>query len=235
MKKFFLILFIIVLVILVGTGLYALKFVNDFNNQIADGDSVNKIGFTDFFKEQLPDGLTVLVLPIEAEKGTTVNGKLYTTFLAKIDKVSQKVTTVELPPVSFVKGENSIQDYRAQIEKEYNVKIDKHIFYNLTALATADAAGGYGDNLFDFTQAFKDNLGGLAPYETADELLGNLGYFGTMKELTQSSQGLINLIGDNISTDLTVLELYAILDQLGTYPEDFIDMVDLNELSQYFK
>lgn len=232
MKKFFLALILITVILLVVAGLFGLKQVNDFNELISDGEETSKIGVTDFFKQPLADKMTILVLPVEAEKGTTQDGELYTIYLAGIDQTNQSVTMAELPVEDFVAGQDKAQDFKQKIAEQYNITIDNYIIYNLTALVSD--TGDYGDNLFDFSNAFNQNLGELAPYDDAGEMYSNLGFTGTISAFTESSQGLYDLIGENITTDLTVIQLYAIFDKLAANTDGTMRMIQPNQINSYF-
>lgn len=233
MKKFLLILIVITLSLFAVAGLVALKQVNDFNKLISDGEETAKIGVSDFFKPLLADQMTLLVLPVEAEKGTTEGGVLYTIILAKIDQTNDKVTTVELPLEDFVVGTDNARLFKQKIAEEYDITIDNYLIYNLISLVSD--TGDYGDNLFDFSGALNDNLGELAPYEDAGDLYSNLGFTGTISEFTKSSKGLIALLGDNITTDLTILQLYPLFNRLASTNEASTQVIGLDQLHHYFK
>lgn len=233
MKKFLIILLIVVIVLLVAGGLYVFKLFNDFNQQITDSGDKIQLNITDFFSDPLPDELNILLIAVDAAEGTVNDGKLVSMMLAKIDKNSEEIVAVDIPLTDLTTGIETVQAIKDKLTGKYGIRIDKYLVYNLTAFV--GSLDSTDIELPDISELIGDNIGDILQYDNPQAMIKDLGMTAALRQVFQAGKDMLELLGNNVKTDLTVVELIALARESADFSEDSVKMVELSEINNYFK
>lgn len=233
MKKFLIILLIVIIVLLVAGGLWVYNMINNIGQQITETGEKVSLNITDFFRDPLPDELNILLIAVDAAEGTVANGKPISMMLAKIDKKSEEIVAVDIPLTELTTGLETVQDIRDKLSAKYELTIDKYLIYNLTAfVGSIDPADFDLANLGDL---MGDNIADIFAYDNPQEMIKEMGLTLALKQVFQAGKDMINLLGNNVKTDLTMAEMIALARESDDLGDDSVKMVGLSEIDKYFK